>query len=504
MPTAGENGEIMENEDLDFTSLSEDAWRKQEAEDDLEIARINAGNQSFDQNDNHLNTLIGTVFSGGTINQQGKADDAIDFEDMDLSDDELPDEEEAPNGRLTPDAHGNSNERRSSGDLPGLTDDGGTSNDTDDLFGGDPNDHISSPLLHGAHVSSPRLHDSDVEDQIHLPSRCGETLEDLRLLNFDADDGPTADNQDPNIPEAPEDLIEIVKQAYPNFVENKILAWNDVIPVKEQHWISKKPPKPPKALVPTKLSLELEADQEKFFRLPGAAASTVWQKIKDAEARGLMCLEEPEAVEQADLEAFNLDSESDAETIGGFTLRDITVVCDDFDSAIDVESDGPTPGGVKPDGKRVPAMEGPDEDDLWMRCSSMNLLQSAGRSSHREGSPRFTATLPPILDNFTQATAKLGKRVILDVNDPYLLVDDVDSERATKRRKVQHKLVRMANGRMGQELTQRFNSSNDVAYDALKENHSNKIRATLAPIPVDHSMPALRLAWPYYTVNACR
>src|SRR5579862_1787043 len=48
-----------------------------------------------------------------------KADDAQDYEDF--SDDDLPEEEEATGWR--------------NGDGPGLTDDGGTSHDTDDLFG---------------------------------------------------------------------------------------------------------------------------------------------------------------------------------------------------------------------------------------------------------------------------------------------------------------------------------------------------------------------------------
>ena len=94
----------------------------------------------------------------------------------------------------------------------------------------------------------------------------------------------------------------------------------------------------------------------------------------------------------------------------------------------------------------------------------------------------------PDFDNFEEATAKLGKRVILDMNDPYCcFIDDVESERATKRRKIQHKMVRMANGKLGCDLSQRFNFSNDAAYEALKENNQNRVRATLASIPVEHS-----------------
>ncbi|KAH8899213.1 hypothetical protein GQ53DRAFT_634464 [Thozetella sp. PMI_491] len=492
-----------EKEDVDFGALSEEAWRKQEAEDELVIAgALDTGNQSFGNGDNPLDALVSNVWNG-EIDQQGKADDAVDFEDMDLSDDELPDEEEAgqgaANGRLTPDAQDDSNDRRSSGDIPGLTDDGGTSNDTDDLFGGDPHEHASSPLLRGAPASSPRLDDPDAEDQFHLQMSAGETMEDLMRLNFGHDTGPTSANQDPNIPEAPENLLEIVKQAYPKFQERTILPWNDVVPVKEQHWISKKPLKPPKSLVPSKLSLELDVDQEKLFRIAGPATSSVWQKLKDAETRGLVCLEEPEAFERADLEAFSLDVDSDSEVIGGFTLRDIITVCDDFDSAVGLDSDDAP--GAEPAVNSKYGKETSDDDADWDEMFLDEPHAKRRRTAPPKGLPEIPNLAAPNFDNFEAATAKLGKRVVLDMNDPYLLIDDLDSERATKRRKVQHKMVRMANGRMGQELTQRFNSSNDLAYDALKENHSNKIRATLAPVPVDHSMPALRLAWPYYTVK---
>src|SRR5690242_4471917 len=59
----------------------------------------------------------------------------------------------------------------------------------------------------------------------------------------------------------------------------------------------------------------------------------------------------------------------------------------------------------------------------------------------------------------------------------------------------------MANGRLGRDLSQRFNFSSDTAYDALKENSQSKVRATLASIPVEHSLTAKRLSWPYYKVK---
>lgn len=47
-------------------------------------------------------------------------------------------------------------------------------------------------------------------------------------------------------------------------------------------------------------------------------------------------------------------------------------------------------------------------------------------------------------------------------------------------------------------MFQRYNISNDEAYDALKENHQNKVRSTLSEMEIVHALPALRLQTPYY------
>ncbi|KAK3945449.1 histone acetyl transferase [Diplogelasinospora grovesii] len=469
-------------DDIDFTALDEEGWKQQEAADEAAIL------QAIGSQDDLLGDALNNFSTGGDIDQRGKADDAIDYEDFDFDDEgDLPEEEPATGD---------------TGDLPGLTDDGGTSNELDDLFGGDP---VSSPIdaVHGGLRSSPHPSDIDAEDQIHLVAPGQESLEDLRALNFDHDPAPGDTNQDPSIPPPAENQLDLVKQLWPAFEEGKILNWNELFRPRLAFWRSKQPPKPPKPLVPTKLSLEVDADQEKLFRIPGYATASVYQRIKDAEARGLVSLEEPEPLQQADLEVFNLDAESDSETIAGYSLRDIATVCEDWDSYISlgdavsaqVESSNKVANG------HGHVKDEPDEDALW---DEMFLQEPAAKRRKVEiprglpAIPRFSA---PNFDDFVETTARLGKRVILDLNDPYLLIDDIESERAAKRRKTQHKMVRMANGKLGRELSQRFNFSSDAAYDALKENNSNRVRATLATIPVDHSVPAQRLAWPYYRVK---
>ena len=461
---------------------NDEEWKNQEARDDAAILEIQNNMASG------VGEFLSKIEQGAEFDQAGKADDAIDYEDIDLSDDELPDEEALPSSG-------------GGGDGPGLTDD----NDTDDLFG---ENLPSSPLgADGDLASSPHPLDADEDDRMHVDGPPRESLADLIALNF-GDHGakPSDANQDPNIPPPAESLAEAVKQAFPGFKEKAVLPWNQILRPKQAHWLAKKPAKVPKPLVPTKLSLELEADQEKLFRISGPASSSVYQRIREAEARGLICLEEAEPLEQADIEVFNLDDESDSEAVGGYTLRDIALVCDDWDSMIrlgDALSAQPSASAARadsvPDNMLIKTeLDGDDED--WDRM----FLDAPSKKRRREipkglpPIPRFTA---PNFDNFEEATSKLGKRVILDMNDPYLLIDDVESERVAKRRKVQHKTVRMANGRLGRELSQRFNFSSDTAYDALKENAQSKVRATLASIPVEHSMTAKRLSWPHYKVK---
>ncbi|KAK4167270.1 putative transcription initiation factor [Cladorrhinum sp. PSN259] len=483
-----------DNEDLDFATLTDDAWKDQEARDEEVINQLSTA----DATNNVLGNILGKIASGAAISQVGKAANAIDFEDIDLSDeDDLPEEEEATGAHL----------------IDGIDD------DDDDLFGDAPS---SPPGPDGLRSSPNPFGDGDADaasdvaeqddDRMDIddqPRR--DSIEDLRALNFDLDADPNDANQDPNIPPVAENLVEAVKQAFPAFKVNAVLSWNELIHQKTAEWFFKFPGKPPRPIVPSKLSLELEADQEKLFRIPGPAVSSVYQRIREAELRGLFSLEEPEPIEQADLEVFNVDDdESESERVAGYSLHDIALVCDDWDEMIGIgdllAKHHPEPASENT--KHIKDEFDADDDDAEADAEEDWDMMFLGGSDKKKRNIEIPKGLPPIprftapnFDNFEEATAKLGKRVILDMNDPYLLVDDVESERAAKRRKTQHKTVRMANGKLGRELTQRFNFSSDTAYEALGENSQSKVRATLASIPVEHSMTAQRLAWPYYRVK---
>lgn len=103
----------------------------------------------------------------------------------------------------------------------------------------------------------------------------------------------------------------------------------------------------------------------------------------------------------------------------------------------------------------------------------------------------------PSFDNFEQATAKLAERVVLDMNDPHLLLDIQDPAQIRRAPRVGGTFNRGTSGGLTKGLTARYNISNDDAYDLLKENHQSKVRNTLSNLAVEHSMPATRLQYPY-------
>ena len=110
-------------------------------------------------------------------------------------------------------------------------------------------------------------------------------------------------------------------------------------------------------------------------------------------------------------------------------------------------------------------------------------------------------SLPPLQDP-ELSTRKLAEKVILDLNDPELLVekDHLRSGLGYGFRKPDLG----AAGTRKKGLSQRYNISNDDAYDLLKENHQSKIRSNLGNLSVEHSMPAVRLQWPYYKTKLAK
>lgn len=466
-------------DDIEFSSFDENDWKVQDAADEREISRL------LEQGQNGASG--GLKIDDTPFDQTNKADDAEDFED--ISDDDLPDEEEPSAG--------------TSLEVPGLTDDGNTSNDADDLFGEGPSspiDPINGPASPALHV-----HDAEAADD----SQAISAGISFGAINFDPDPHLNgAANQDPDIPAPAESIGDLLKATWPAYKKGHILTWSELLPAKKATWKEKKPLKKPKYLVTSKLSLDLAPDDEKLFRIPGPASSATKAKSHELAVNGLVRCNLVSDGREEDTAQFDLDPDSDAETVMGFTLRDIELACEDWNVHIDSIEKNFAAQQLAAEQATLSQkrhIEEAEQDDEWDAEFLMDIADDSQprqkkRKAIKLGLPEIPRYTAPSFDNFEDATRRGAKRVHLDTTDPYLLLE-TESYNPSKRPRQEAKMKRMANGNMGRDVSQRFNLSNDEAYELLKENHQSKVRATLGNISVEHGMPALKLSWPYYKVK---
>jgi transcription initiation factor TFIID subunit 1 len=434
-----------ESADISFNKVD---WAQQ-AEDDAQAIK----NLLAADNTTGLNIDFERPLDAGE-----KSDNAQDYED--ISDDDLPEEEEA---------------RNSHGDVPGLTDDAGTSNDTDDLFG---EGRDSSPFGNEHDPFQPIVPEDEAEV-------------DLREINFPEHYGAT--NQDPNIPAPAESSEALLKQTWPGFERGYVLNLNELLPPKNAFFRLKEPLKAPKSLNPTKVSLDLAQDQEKSFRSAGPATTEKRKRKFEAYAKGLIAIIEESDDEKSDEGDFDWTPASQLEPVGGHSFADIEIVCDDWDAKINTYAREDL----------IPDELEDDPMDDWEReilGHSSKRKQAGPKETDFMSIPRFEV---PSFDNFEEDARRVAKRVVLDLNDPYLLVDVREFDPVAKRKRLgpDGSFKRTGKGGLSSGLNKRFNISNDEAYDALKENHQSKVRATIGNLSVEHSMPALKLQWPYYRVK---
>ena len=107
----------------------------------------------------------------------------------------------------------------------------------------------------------------------------------------------------------------------------------------------------------------------------------------------------------------------------------------------------------------------------------------------------------PSLHDPEGTTAKIAKKITLDLNDSHLLIDHLQSGTSTKQGTGLRDTKVTGRGGLSHSFGQRYNVSNDEAYDLLKENHQHKIRGTLGNPTIEHSLPAVRLQWPFVRVT---
>ena len=511
-------------ESAEFANID---WANQAEEDDQALAQVLAG-ISGAQGSASAGLDLGN-FTEKQLDQSGKADDAIDFEDIGdedlMSDDEIKGE---PDTGLS--------------QIPGLTEDGVASNEPDgfdDLFGDEggvddlppsspppdtrtlPDAERSSHVDIGAEdIKTEANADMDVDVDVDAsrssvpaalsaaPADANVTDDDWKnmsfeekfKLNFPQQEESSVSawvteqshHQDISVPAPPQNVDELLEQKFPSFEPHKILFFRELFQEWPAEFVYKGPPKSPPALVPTKLELEIDGDAAKLFRLSENTIAATQKRPQqqygetdDWNRMGSVAMEPVEPMS---------DTEDEDEPVGGYSLGEIATVCDDWDNVHD-----PTALLDKTNGLVTPPHNADEEMDDWDReYLQPERSQTKKKRKIDVGLPDLSSFDTWGIDDFTEATKRCGLRIQLDLNDPYLLVEDLQADRPKKRIKVDDKTKRMANGQLGRDVLSRFNISNDDAYNALKANNKSKVRATLGNLAVEHSMPALKLTFPFY------
>ncbi|OJJ30354.1 hypothetical protein ASPWEDRAFT_45906 [Aspergillus wentii DTO 134E9] len=463
-----------------------------------------------------------------------KADDAVDYEDM--SDDDLPEEEERANNML-PTENG-------TGHMEDADEKGLFEAEEDDLFGGGeenqqpPGDNLDD--LFGDGPSSPGPDQMDAtrdlffeEEEEQPPAPAPEPVETLvpepkpepvakeeeeEPMEEDEEIVPPVEDMDPaslrawklqqalfamsavgpdNPPAPPENVEELLHSLFPGFDRKALPRFLELIPHKKALFVGKQPVKPPKPVLPTKVNVELAQDQERAFK----AAGQVHKRSHDADHLGIVpILEAPKEEEKEEdiREDFEHDTDTDEVLPGGVTLQDLRVICTDWDVKSEVSAMDIDEPPVKETADPM------DEDDDWLMETTRPLKKRKVGAD-----PMDVIALShidfPLLDDPEQATSRIAQKVTVDMNDPYILLDERGPEAAAQKPKSLGSINRdEMDANVTRRFNQRYNISNDSAYDMLKQNHQNKVRSTLGNVTLEHSMPALRLQWPYYKTELAK
>lgn len=422
------------------------------------------------------------------LEQGEKADDAVDYED--IGDDEsLPEEEptqDAPTD-ISTDL------------LPGIEDSALDGLDDDDLFG------PSSPILPSEPqpVTAPSkpvdkpIRDGDQESDLASEHEDDAITQDISVFQPELDEiddaqyriqlALFAQSGKGYIPTTEEENIEEwLKLEFPGFKRGETPFFNKLFPPRPHKWLGKAPLKAPKPVRPTKVNLEIEPDQKVAFS--SVAAVTAIETASDV-------VRTHEPVEVQEVEESSEESDLDEPLPGGLTMHDLEFMCTNFDTLSHLAPSDDEVVEIRP---RVV-----DSDEEMFGFDDFEDVEQPRKKRRLGPNAREIVAIHqfdiPSLDNPEQKTAKFASRVILDLNDPDLLVEDVDPEAVKARIRPGEKTTTVKT--LKDRLQQRFKTSNDAEYDLLKQNHQHKVRGQLTNLTIEHSLPAIRLQYPYYQVR---
>ncbi|KAI5291923.1 hypothetical protein KEM52_000029 [Ascosphaera acerosa] len=308
-------------------------------------------------------------------------------------------------------------------------------------------------------------------------------------------------------PAPPENHEQLLASLWPKFRRDQQPRFLELLPPKKSYYVGLQPPQSTRRLVPTKLHLDIAQDQERMFRTGVGAA-----KGKDSIALAAQSLVTVEPRDHAQgntgddagvLADYGEDGDDDLP--GGLTMHDLQIICDDWSQAVQLATPPDSDQAELAIGLKEGAMI-IDESDDWQVDEPPAKRQRVDGGTLGVGSARHLDI--PYFDDPLEVTEKLARTIQIDLNDPYLLLDEFADEAALRTAKRErHRIANVAgpdSGIVAKKIMNRYNISNDEAYDMLKENHQYRVRSILGNVAIEHSMPAIRLQWPYYKTRLAR
>lgn len=499
---------------------------RQGQDDDDIIARL-LNNETSGQPNNELDFMARDLEVGE------KADDAQDFED--ISDDDLASDEGDETARRLSgqsDLLENGHAQRQAGpeqaddDLFGEEDIGLGLNEDEEVDKTSPIHQIAMP----AHPTKPRIalpgavntklttHDapmfdspasygtSQLEHDLAPQPTSSASPQPIKQEDVDEDlDDAVAlqralfaragrrSSQEP--PDAPETDMELFFSIWPTYDPTKTARFTELFPPPSGTFNWKAPSKPPKALNTSKITLEIAPDTERNFRTATSAVSNGKPAPKpEFEQANIIRATRPRDDVPSSDDELDFDDQIDSEDVGGFQWKDIELACCDWD-AMSIGSEDSTRRRKSPQADSGIFVDPQSDENLGGRPVKRARLDTIDSFDTATIAPLF-----PSLDDPELSTQKLAKRIALDAHDPELLIDETVVRVLSKKRTLAN-IRAEAKDTLAKDLTRRYNISNDDAYELLKENHQHKVRSTLGNVMIEHSMPAVKLQYPFYKVK---
>ena len=447
------------------------------------------------ENDNELGDLLKeaggaldlNTLNDGPLNLGGEAKDAkaVDYEDISDDDDDLPDEETLSGGPV----------QQPTAPLPGIAD--YADDYDDDLFGDGPSSPAGAgdgqrSFMDGSGRNEDDNSDlaSEHEDVVTITGHGpDQEVDEDKLAQYRIQRALFAQSGKIAPTTQEENIEEWIKHDFPGYDRNELPQFQKLFPPKPRQFIGKTPLKPPKPIKPTKVNLDLDQDQKASFNSNTLPNKRPWEGDDS-----VVVIEGPSDVKE-DTETTDEESDIDEQLPGGYTMQDLEIMCADFNPLSPVAGSDPEIEDVAP---RIA-----DDDTEIFGFDDFADASRPTKKRKLDMDPQDVVSIRhydmPNFDDPERLTQKLSRQVVLDLNDPELLIEEVSAD--VVRAKVQPGDLNRGSKSVNDLLQERFNHSNDAEYDLLKQNHQHKIRSTLGNMSVEHSVPALRLQYPYYKVK---